>query len=105
MVGIKDGVSNKTADVQLCDIVVSRPIGTCGGVVQYKVGKIVRLFSIQTDRLKSLKYQSFICECRSYITIPLLKYDIFSLILLLAASCETAVNRTTGGQLHFLRHI
>jgi len=39
MVGIGGGVPNKDADIRLGDIVVSKPTGGHGGVVQYDFGK------------------------------------------------------------------
>lgn len=41
MVGIGGGVPNKEADIHLGDIVVSKPMGGCGGVVQYDYGKLL----------------------------------------------------------------
>lgn len=42
MVGIGGGVPSKGADIRLGDVVVSKPFGTRGGVVQYDNGKTVR---------------------------------------------------------------
>ncbi|KAL7952077.1 nucleoside phosphorylase domain-containing protein [Trichoderma barbatum] len=42
MVGIGGGIPSFTRDVRLGDIVVSYPEGTCGGVIQYDLGKIVQ---------------------------------------------------------------
>ncbi|OJJ48221.1 hypothetical protein ASPZODRAFT_130176 [Penicilliopsis zonata CBS 506.65] len=39
LVGIGGGVPSKTADVRLGDVVVSRPTGSFGGVIQYDFGK------------------------------------------------------------------
>lgn len=41
MVGLACGVPSSAADIRLGDIVVSKPIGTLGGVVQYDLGKSV----------------------------------------------------------------
>lgn len=41
MVGIGGGVPSKYADIRLGDIVVSKPSGTFGGVVQYDYGKTI----------------------------------------------------------------
>ncbi|PGH04950.1 hypothetical protein GX51_03249 [Blastomyces parvus] len=41
MVGIGGGVPSKSQDIRLGDIVVSKPTGTFGGVVQYDFGKAV----------------------------------------------------------------
>ncbi|KAJ5760316.1 hypothetical protein N7520_007472 [Penicillium odoratum] len=41
MVGIGGGVPSATHDIRLGDIVISFPEGTCGGVVQYDIGKII----------------------------------------------------------------
>ena len=40
MVGIGGGIPSKNRDVRLGDVVVSRPEGTTGGVVQYDLGKM-----------------------------------------------------------------
>lgn len=40
MVGIGGGIPSIDHDIRLGDIVVSHPVGTCGGVVQYDMGKI-----------------------------------------------------------------
>ncbi|KAJ5774917.1 WD-repeat protein [Penicillium paradoxum] len=40
MVGIGGGIPSDDHDIRLGDIVVSRPEGSCGGVVQYDKGKI-----------------------------------------------------------------
>lgn len=42
MVGIGGGIPSADHDVRLGDIVVSRPDGTCGGVLQYDMGKVVK---------------------------------------------------------------
>ncbi|KAJ5993429.1 nucleoside phosphorylase domain-containing protein [Penicillium sp. IBT 35674x] len=39
MVGIGSGVPSSNADIRLGDIVVSQPIGTSGGVIQFDLGK------------------------------------------------------------------
>ncbi|KAJ6125876.1 hypothetical protein N7471_010369 [Penicillium samsonianum] len=39
MVGIGGGVPSSNADIRLGDIVVSQPTDTCGGVIQYDLGK------------------------------------------------------------------
>ena len=39
MVGIGGGIPNSNADIRLGDVVVGKPIGTHGGVVQYDYGK------------------------------------------------------------------
>jgi nucleoside phosphorylase len=41
MVGIGGGVPSKKNDIRLGDVVVSRPTGTSGGVVQYDAGKTI----------------------------------------------------------------
>lgn len=41
MVGIGGGVPSKDTDIRLGDVVVSKPTGTSGGVVQYDYGKAV----------------------------------------------------------------
>ncbi|KAL3450047.1 hypothetical protein BJX65DRAFT_294294 [Aspergillus insuetus] len=41
MIGIGGGVPSDTTDIRLGDVVVSKPTGTCGGVVQYDFGKTV----------------------------------------------------------------
>ncbi|KAK2593245.1 hypothetical protein QQS21_009044 [Conoideocrella luteorostrata] len=41
MVGIGGGIPSTNHDVRLGDIVVSHPEGTCGGVLQYDMGKVV----------------------------------------------------------------
>ncbi|KAJ5256527.1 hypothetical protein N7478_012631 [Penicillium angulare] len=41
MVGIGGGVPSATHDIRLGDIVVSYPQGTCGGVIQYDIGKVI----------------------------------------------------------------
>lgn len=41
MVGIGGGVPSRNADIRLGDIVVSQPTDTCGGVIQYDLGKSV----------------------------------------------------------------
>lgn len=42
MVGVGGGVPSSTADIRLGDVVVSKPSGTSGGVIQYDFGKTVR---------------------------------------------------------------
>jgi nucleoside phosphorylase len=42
LVGIGGGVPNDSADIRLGDIVVSKPTGTHGGVVQYDYGKTIK---------------------------------------------------------------
>src|SRR5271163_1986395 len=42
MVGIGGGVPSEENDIRLGDIVVSKPIGTSGGVIQYDFGKTVQ---------------------------------------------------------------
>lgn len=42
MVGIGGGIPPVSHDIRLGDIVVSYPEGTCGGVVQYDMGKVGR---------------------------------------------------------------
>jgi nucleoside phosphorylase len=41
MVGIGGGVPSLSADIQLRDVVVSKPTGSLGGVVQYDYGKTI----------------------------------------------------------------
>src|SRR5467141_5086548 len=41
MVGIGGGVPTKEADIRLGDVVVSKPTGEFGGVVQYDCGKTI----------------------------------------------------------------
>lgn len=41
MVGIGGGVPSKTADIRLGDVIVSKPTGTAGGVIQYDFGKAI----------------------------------------------------------------
>ncbi|RJE17696.1 ankyrin repeat-containing protein, partial [Aspergillus sclerotialis] len=40
MVGIGGGIPSADHDIRLGDIVISYPAGTCGGVVQYDMGKV-----------------------------------------------------------------
>ncbi|GFF47445.1 ankyrin repeat protein [Aspergillus udagawae] len=40
MVGVGGGIPSAAHDIRLGDIVISRPQGTCGGVLQYDMGKI-----------------------------------------------------------------
>ncbi|KAF3940899.1 hypothetical protein ABW19_dt0200762 [Dactylella cylindrospora] len=47
LVGIGGGVPSETADIRLGDIVVSKPSGTFGGVIQYDYGKIIGEGSFQ----------------------------------------------------------
>ncbi|KAL3475836.1 hypothetical protein BJX99DRAFT_270950 [Aspergillus californicus] len=42
MVGIGGGVPSESNDIRLGDVVVSKPTGTCSGVVQYDYGKAVQ---------------------------------------------------------------
>lgn len=41
MVGVGGGIPSAEHDIRLGDIVVSYPEGTCGGVIQYDMGKVV----------------------------------------------------------------
>ncbi|KAJ5183229.1 hypothetical protein N7492_000845 [Penicillium capsulatum] len=41
MVGIGGGIPSAAHDIRLGDIVISYPQGTCGGVIQYDMGKVV----------------------------------------------------------------
>ncbi|KAJ5729634.1 uncharacterized protein N7483_004142 [Penicillium malachiteum] len=41
MVGIGGGIPSAAHDIRLGDIVISYPQGTCGGVIQYDMGKII----------------------------------------------------------------
>lgn len=41
MVGIGGGIPSATNDIRLGDIVISYPQGTCGGAIQYDIGKVV----------------------------------------------------------------
>lgn len=41
MVGIGGGVPSAVHDIRLGDVVVSYPQGTCGGVIQYDMGKMI----------------------------------------------------------------
>ncbi|CAG8103036.1 unnamed protein product [Penicillium salamii] len=41
MVGVGGGIPSAAHDIRLGDVVVSYPEGTCGGVIQYDMGKIV----------------------------------------------------------------
>jgi nucleoside phosphorylase len=41
MVGIGGGIPSATHDIRLGDVVISSPQATCGGVIQYDMGKIV----------------------------------------------------------------
>ncbi|KAJ6023895.1 hypothetical protein N7540_004692 [Penicillium herquei] len=41
MVGIGGGIPSATYDIRLGDVVISSPQATCGGVIQYDMGKIV----------------------------------------------------------------
>ncbi|KAF7513467.1 hypothetical protein GJ744_008761 [Endocarpon pusillum] len=47
MVGIGGGVPNPSNDIRMGDVIVSRPEGTIGGVVQYDLGKAVSAGSLQ----------------------------------------------------------
>ncbi|KJK86072.1 hypothetical protein H633G_10085 [Metarhizium anisopliae BRIP 53284] len=49
MVGIGGGIPSADHDVRLGDIVVSQPDGTCGGVLQYDMGKVVKGGKLQRD--------------------------------------------------------
>ncbi|CAG8390262.1 unnamed protein product [Penicillium salamii] len=40
LVGVGGGVPSPACDIRLGDIVISQPEGTCGGVVQYDMGKV-----------------------------------------------------------------
>ncbi|KAE8334741.1 hypothetical protein BDV24DRAFT_169894 [Aspergillus arachidicola] len=40
MVGVGGGIPSNTSDIRLGDIVISCPTGTCGGVLQYDLGKV-----------------------------------------------------------------
>ncbi|KAE8142341.1 purine and uridine phosphorylase [Aspergillus pseudotamarii] len=40
MVGVGGGIPSATCDIRLGDIVISCPTGTCGGVLQYDMGKV-----------------------------------------------------------------
>ncbi|KAE8373776.1 hypothetical protein BDV26DRAFT_296646 [Aspergillus bertholletiae] len=40
MVGVGGGIPSTTSDIRLGDIVISCPTGTCGGVLQYDLGKV-----------------------------------------------------------------
>jgi hypothetical protein len=40
MVGVAGGIPSAAHDIRLGDIVISYPSGTCGGVVQYDMGKV-----------------------------------------------------------------
>ncbi|KAF9884895.1 hypothetical protein FE257_000962 [Aspergillus nanangensis] len=42
MVGIGGGVPSRTHDIRLGDVVVSKPTGSCSGVVQYDYGKAMQ---------------------------------------------------------------
>ncbi|PYH88663.1 hypothetical protein BO71DRAFT_128987 [Aspergillus ellipticus CBS 707.79] len=42
MVGIGGGVPSEAADIRLGDVVVSKPTGTSGGVIQYDLGKTIK---------------------------------------------------------------
>ncbi|KAL6803573.1 hypothetical protein J3E68DRAFT_434071 [Trichoderma sp. SZMC 28012] len=53
MVGIAAGIPSLRHDIRLGDIIVSYPDGTCGGVIQYDMGKMVNGKLIQTGSLKS----------------------------------------------------
>lgn len=41
MVGIGSGIPSAAHDIRLGDVVISYPQGTCGGVIQYDMGKVV----------------------------------------------------------------
>ncbi|KAK4081239.1 uncharacterized protein Triagg1_2771 [Trichoderma aggressivum f. europaeum] len=53
MVGIAAGIPSPRHDIRLGDIIVSYPDGTCGGVIQYDMGKMVKGKLMQTGSLKS----------------------------------------------------
>jgi hypothetical protein len=40
MVGFGGGIPSADHDIRLGDIVISCPTGSCGGVVQYDMGKV-----------------------------------------------------------------
>ncbi|PWY86705.1 purine and uridine phosphorylase [Aspergillus heteromorphus CBS 117.55] len=42
LVGVGGGIPSPAHDIRLGDVVISYPTGTCGGVLQHHVGKIVR---------------------------------------------------------------
>jgi nucleoside phosphorylase len=42
MVGVGGGVPSEESDIRLGDVVVSKPMGTSGGVIQYDFGKMVQ---------------------------------------------------------------
>ncbi|KAF4829521.1 Ankyrin-1 [Colletotrichum siamense] len=42
MVGVGGGVPSEVDDIRLGDVIVSKPTGTCGGVIQYDLGKAVQ---------------------------------------------------------------
>jgi len=52
MVGIGGGVPSQNADIRLGDVVVSRPTGEHGGVVQYDYGKALNRHFKRTGMLK-----------------------------------------------------
>lgn len=41
MVGVGGGIPSAAHDIRLGDVVISYPVNTCGGVVQYDMGKVV----------------------------------------------------------------
>ncbi|KAL6827987.1 hypothetical protein V8C40DRAFT_286854 [Trichoderma camerunense] len=53
MVGIAAGIPSLRHDIRLGDVIVSYPDGTCGGVIQYDMGKMVKGKLTQTGSLKS----------------------------------------------------
>ncbi|KAK2600001.1 hypothetical protein QQS21_005235, partial [Conoideocrella luteorostrata] len=53
MVGIGGGVPSTSHDIRLGDIVVSYPEGTCSGVLQYDMGKVVEEGLQRTSSLNS----------------------------------------------------
>ncbi|KAL6696961.1 hypothetical protein J3F84DRAFT_407691 [Trichoderma pleuroticola] len=53
MVGIAAGIPSLRHDIRLGDIIVSYPDGTCGGVIQYDMGKMVNGKLTQTGSRKS----------------------------------------------------
>ncbi|OAL48192.1 purine and uridine phosphorylase, partial [Pyrenochaeta sp. DS3sAY3a] len=53
MVGIGGGVPSAEADIRLGDVVVSKPVGTFGGIVQYDSGKATSSGFARTGSLNS----------------------------------------------------
>ncbi|KAK2748211.1 hypothetical protein FQN55_004487 [Onygenales sp. PD_40] len=56
LVGVAGGAPNPAADIRLGDVVVSKPSGSTGGVIQYDFGKTVR--GGRFERTKSLNKPS-----------------------------------------------